>query len=93
MPTSKNLFHAMLYAIPILFPSLAFAVEPAKENVPGGALMLAAYILIWALPLGFLWLSHKRISALEGDLDELRSLLRDAQLAEASVEPHRDAEA
>jgi len=71
-------------------PSAAYAVEPAKETVPGGALMLGAYILIWGLPLSFLWFNNKRLSSLEGELKELRGLLDKAGSQGAAGTPTED---
>ena len=36
--------------------------------------MLGAYILIWAIPLAFLWSSHRRLNGLEEDLHSLTSM-------------------
>ncbi len=45
--------------------AFAQAGAPAREQVPGGTLMLAAYIVIWAVPLFLVWRSHRRLSDLE----------------------------
>ena len=74
----------------LALPGVAFAVEPAKESVPGGALMLGAYILIWGLPLSFLWFNNKRLSNLEGELQELRGLLQKAGGQGATDAPGED---
>ena len=75
----------------VFAPGLLWAAEPAKENVPGGALMLGAYILIWAIPLGFLWLSHKRLTGLEGELQELREMMAKASANVPVTAPEEDA--
>ena len=90
-PARNTKLQTLLTLLFLSLPSLAFAIEPAKENVPGGTLMLAAYMLIWALPLTFLWFSHKRITALEGDLDELRSLLSRVKEATQDLPAQEDA--
>ena len=75
-----------LWGLSALFlPMLAWAAEPAKENVPGGALMLGAYILIWAIPLTFLWASHRRLNSLEADLQALKSMLDKIPQPEAAA--------
>ena len=44
----------------------ADGVAPAKESVPGGPLMLAAYMFIWLFPIILLWRSQKHSSSLIG---------------------------
>ena len=62
------------------------AAQPAQENVPGGALMLAAYILLWGFPLGLLWLSHRRLNGVEQEVNELKEMIQSAanQMQESS---------
>lgn len=59
----------------LVAPTAALAAAPARETVPGGALMLAAYVCIWALPLAFLWMTTARLSRTEQATRELRALI------------------
>ena len=57
----------------------ADGVAPAKESVPGGPLMLAAYMFIWLFPIILLWRSHKQAASLEAQIAELRDLIKKAE--------------
>lgn len=56
---------------------------PVTEDVPGGTLLIAAYIAIWAATMFYLLRLARIERRLEGDLDALReSLSQDARIAE-----------
>ena len=69
------------------FAASAQGAAPAREQVPGGSLMLAAYIVIWAAPLYLIWRSHSRITDLEARTREMEALLEGAALSADTTDP------
>lgn len=64
----------------LAIPQLAVAQGPSSDDVsvPGGALMLGSYLLLWALMLGYLaYLAHRQ-SVIEDDLEALQRRIDDA---------------
>lgn len=63
----------------VLLPASALAQGPASQDtqVPGGALMLVSYLVLWALMLGYLAYLARKQAALEDDLEGLRKRLDD----------------
>ena len=72
---SRLTFAAAAVASLLTPAALAQGAAPAREEVPGGTLMLAAYIVIWAVPLFLVWRSHRRLSDLEERTREISILL------------------
>jgi hypothetical protein len=50
----------------------------APEGTSAEALLVAAYLLMWAAVMGFLWLSWRRQGRIEGRISELEGTLRRA---------------
>ncbi len=63
----------------VALPGVAFAQGAPSEDVqvPGGALMLVSYLVLWALLLGYLAYLARRQSSIEDDLDTLRKRMDD----------------
>ncbi len=51
------------------------AVEGGGETTSAAGLLVAAYVLMWALVLGFLWLSWRRQGQVESRISELEKAL------------------
>ncbi|MBI3203362.1 MAG: CcmD family protein [Polyangiaceae bacterium] len=51
------------------------AVEGGKESASAGTLLVTAYLVIWALLLGFLWVGWRRTQHLAARLDSLEKAL------------------
>ncbi len=51
---------------------------PAGEGVPGGVLMVVAYLAFWAVIFRFVWVSYRRTQKLEARLDSLEAALEKA---------------
>jgi CcmD family protein len=55
------------------------AVEGGEETTSAGTLLVVAYVVMWALLLGFLLMTWRRLLKIEGRLGELdRALARGA---------------
>jgi hypothetical protein len=48
----------------------------APEGTSAETLLVAAYLLMWAALIGFLWLSWRRQGRIEGRISELEGTLR-----------------
>ena len=61
----------------LMVPSQAFAqtVASAEDSVPGGTLMLVAYLGLWALIIGFLIVLSRRQASLDADIAILEKRL------------------
>ncbi|MET0794584.1 MAG: hypothetical protein ABW061_23895 [Polyangiaceae bacterium] len=51
------------------------AVQGGGETTSAASLLIAAYVLMWALVLGFLWLSWRRQGRVETRISELEKAL------------------
>ncbi len=51
------------------------ATTGGEETTSAEVLLVAAYILMWALVLGFVWMSWRRQSKLDTRIDNLEKLL------------------
>ena len=69
-------FYAALALVPL---SAVAATAPAREHVPGGTLMLAAYIIIWAVPLLLVWRSHRQLGELEARTRDMEQIVERAK--------------
>jgi CcmD family protein len=49
---------------------------PETEDVPGGALLIGAYLAIWALTLGYLFRLGRIARGIESDVADLRETLK-----------------
>ena len=78
----------------------AFALQPQKEvpnefvPVEGGtdttsaeSLLVAAYVAMWLLLFGFVWLTHQRQRRLGQKLDHLEQTLKRADSASSADSP------
>src|SRR6478736_6548980 len=66
------------------------AVQGGGEGASASGLLVAAYIVMWALVFGFVWLTSRRQRALDGRLAELEAAVRrhsGSESAAASREP------
>ncbi len=63
----------------VALPGLAHAQGAPSEDVqvPGGALMLVSYLVLWALLLGYLAYLARRQGLIEDDLEVLRKRMDD----------------
>lgn len=59
----------------------------AQETTSAAGLLLSAYILMWALVFGFLWLTLKKQKQLDARLQEVERALaeRDANTSTSSI--------
>lgn len=52
------------------------AVQGGTETTSASTLLIAAYVAMWALVFGFVWLTSRRQRALDARLTELEGALR-----------------
>jgi len=58
-------------------PAWADNVAAAEKTVPGGTLMMAAYIALWVMILGYVAVLSRRQNALDDDVEALKKRLDD----------------
>lgn len=68
---------ATLVILLIASPGFAQNLAAQEKTVPGGTLMLAAYIALWALILGYVVVLSRRQSALDDDIEALKRRIDD----------------
>ena len=61
----------------VCLPATGWAQNLAAQEttVPGGVLMLAAYIALWLMIVGYLVVLSKRQASVDADLEKLRNRL------------------
>lgn len=59
-------------------------VTGGQETTSAEALLLSAYIIMWALVFGFVWLSVRRQRKIDARLDDVERALQRADAADAS---------
>jgi CcmD family protein len=52
------------------------AVQGGTETTSASALLIAAYVVMWALVFGFVWLTSRKQRTLDARLSELEAALR-----------------
>jgi len=67
----------LLASIFVAQPAFAENLAARETTVPGGTLMLAAYISLWALILGYVAVLSRRQSALDDDVALLKRRIDD----------------
>ncbi len=60
-------------------------VEGSQETSSAGGLLVAAYIVMWVLVFGFIWLTSRRLRGMTGRIEVLETALRQADSAATAV--------
>jgi CcmD family protein len=66
------------------------SVQGGADTTSAGTLLVVAYLVMWALLLGFILMSWRRQGALDGRLKQLERALDKADGAKDSVLAYRD---
>jgi CcmD family protein len=63
------------------------AVEGGNDTTSSEALLVSAYLVMWALLLGFVWLTWRRQQKMEARVMDLERTMGGTRGAHASLEP------
>jgi len=56
-----------------------FAAQPPEDQLPAAPLLVAAYSVVWALAIGYLWTIWRRLGTVEQELADVSRRVSDRE--------------